>query len=66
MKSKKRYNELICRTETDSQTFKNLWLPKGAGLGKVDWAFEESRLGVWDLHMHTKVYGMIGQWETSI
>ena len=26
-------NELICRTEPDSQTFKNLWLPKGTGRG---------------------------------
>ena len=29
---KKDINELICRTETDSQTLKtNLWLPKGTG-----------------------------------
>ena len=26
-------NELICRTETDSQTLKNLWLPKETGEG---------------------------------
>ena len=32
-------NELICRTETDSQTLKtNLELPKGTG-GRVDWEF---------------------------
>ena len=32
-------NELICRTETDSQTLKNLWLPKetGCGVGGMDW-----------------------------
>ena len=28
---KKGYNELICRTETDSQTLKNLWLSKEIG-----------------------------------
>ena len=28
---KKVTNELILRTETDSQTLKNLWLPKGTG-----------------------------------
>ena len=34
VESKKRdTNELICRTETDSQTLKNLWLPKGTGGG---------------------------------
>ena len=26
-------NELICRTEADSQTLKNLWLPRGTGGG---------------------------------
>ena len=31
---KKRYNELLCRIETDSQTSKNLWLPKETGLGQ--------------------------------
>ena len=36
---KKDTNELICRTETDSQNLKNLWLPKGTdgGLGGKDW-----------------------------
>ena len=36
---KKDTNELICRTETDSQTLKNLWLPKGTGWGRggMDW-----------------------------
>ena len=28
---KKDTNELICSTEPDSQTLKNLWLPKGTG-----------------------------------
>ena len=34
-------NELICRTETDSQTLKTLWLPKGTGEveGGMDWRF---------------------------
>ena len=47
-------NELISRTETDSQTLRNLWLTKGTGL-----AWEELR--VWNCHMHTEVYGTIGQ-----
>ena len=25
------YNKLLCRTETDSQILKNLWLPKETG-----------------------------------
>ena len=32
---KKDTNELICRTEVDSQTLKNLWLPMRMGLGGV-------------------------------
>ena len=40
-------NELIGRLKTDSQTLKNLWLPSGQV--KEDW------------HMHTEVYGTIGQ-----
>ena len=38
----------------DSQTLKNLWLPKGTvfGVRTVD------GLGVWDWHMPTEVYGM--------
>ena len=24
------------------------------------------RLGVWDLHMHTEVYGMTGQWGPAV
>ena len=36
-------NELIYKTETDSQTLKtNLWLPKGKMAGGRD------KLGVWD------------------
>ena len=46
---------VIFRTETDSQTLKSLWLLKGicGGSGR-------DRLGFWDWHMHTEVYGMIG------
>ena len=51
---KKDINELICRTETDSQTLKNLQLPKGTGEGVLT--------GVWDWHMHTEVYETIDQW----
>ena len=36
----KGYNELLCRTETDSQTLKNLCLPKETGWG--------DGLEVWD------------------
>ena len=52
-------NELICKTETDSQTLKtNLWLPRGqvGGFG----------LGVWHWHMHTEVFGIIGQWGPAV
>ena len=53
---KKDTNELICRTETDSQTLKtNLWLPKGTGGG-------DRWIGGLGLDMHTVVYGMTGQW----
>ena len=38
---KKRYNELLCITDLDSQTLKNLWLPKRQIVG-------EGRLGVCD------------------
>ena len=48
-------NELFCRTEINLQTLKNLWLTKRTGRGGRD------ELGVWDWHMHTEVYGMIGQ-----
>ena len=34
---KKDIKELICRTKTDSQTLKNLWLPKGTGGGGEGW-----------------------------
>ena len=53
---KKDTSELTCRTETDSQTLKtNLWLPKGVG-GREGWTW-----GQWDWHMHTAVYGRVGQ-----
>ena len=45
---KKDTNELTCKTEADSQTLKNLWLPIGTGGG--------GGTGVWDWHMHTEVY----------
>ena len=39
-------NELIYKTETDSQTSKtNLWLPKGKGWGGGG---GQDKLGVWD------------------
>ena len=30
---KKGHNELLCRTDTDSQTLKNLWFPNETGWG---------------------------------
>ena len=33
---KKNTNIFICRTETDSQSLKKLWLPKGTGGGGMD------------------------------
>ena len=38
----KGYNELLCRTDTDSQTLKNLWFPK-----ETDWG-QGDALGLWD------------------
>ena len=44
-------NELIYKTETDSQTQRtDLWLPGGRG-GEVE-------LGVWDQQMQTNTYRM--------
>ena len=44
-------NDLIYKTETDSQTSKtNLWLPKGKRGGGRD------KLGVWDQQIHTTIY----------
>ena len=42
MESKKRLSEPICRTESDSETLKNLSLPKETGWESGD------GLGVWD------------------
>ena len=39
---KKGHNELLCRTDTDSQTLKNLWF-----LNETDWVVGEA-LGVCD------------------
>ena len=39
---KKGHNELLCRTDTDSQTLKNFWFPNETGCGVGD------GLGVWD------------------
>ena len=56
---KKGTNELICRTEINSRTLKNLWLPKGTGQG----VGRRDGLGVWDWHMHTVVWN---DWPTGI
>ena len=34
---KKEHNEHLCRTDTDSQTLKNLWFPKETGWGAGGW-----------------------------
>ena len=52
---KKNTNEITCRTEASSQTLKNLLLPKGTGGRRRD------GLGGGDWHMHTELYGMVGQ-----
>ena len=39
---KKGQNELLCRTDTDSQTLKNIWFPNETGWGMGD------ALSVWD------------------
>ena len=42
---KKGQNELLCRTDTVSQTLKNLWFPKETGGGwEVGWGFEMEML----------------------
>ena len=38
VESKKVYNELLCRTDTDSQTLKNLMVSKGDRLWGEGWA----------------------------
>ena len=45
VESKKEHHELLCRTDTDSQTLKNLWFPKERGWGGWGEALE-----VWDGH----------------
>ena len=39
---KKGHNELLCRSDTDSQTLKNVWFPKETVWGMGD------ALGLWD------------------
>ena len=56
---KKDTNELICRTETDSQTSE---LTYGYPRGGV----EGYELGGWDWHRHTLVYGTIDQWGPAV
>ena len=53
---KKDTNELVCRTETDLQTF----FTKRDRLGGRD------ELRAQDWHMHTVVYRMIGQWGPTV
>ena len=52
-------SELICRTVTDSQTFKILWLPKGTGGGG---GRDEGGVGIGKCTLRY----MTGQWEPAI
>ena len=61
MESKKRIKMNFFAEEIDSRTLKNLWIRKGTGGGGG-----RDGLGAWDWHMHTEVYGMIGQWGPAI
>ena len=62
MKSKEKdANEFICKTETDSQTFKKIIFTKG---DRRDGG--RDGLGIWDWHMYTEVYGMIDQWGPAV
>ena len=46
------------RTETSSQTLKNLWIPKGTG--------RRDGMGVWDWHRHTELYRVTSQWGPAV
>ena len=64
---KKDTNECICRTETESQTLKNLQLPlKNYGYPPTPGRSKSDGLEVWDWYMHTEAYGMIGQWGPDV
>ena len=56
LKKKKDANELICRTETDSQILKTLLLAKETGSG---WGGLAGGVGI-DI-IHTERYGKVGQ-----
>ena len=51
-KKKKDTNDLMCTTETDSQTWDNLWLPKGTGGGGLGWTgslgLAYAHWGIWN------------------
>ena len=51
---------LSAELETDSQTWKNLRLPKGTGRGG------EGGAGAWDWHLRTEVFGLTGQGGPSV
>ena len=50
---KKDANELICRTKTDSEFVTNKLMDTDG--------WKRNGLGVCNWHMHTEIYGMIGQ-----
>ena len=53
---KKDKNELICRTESDSQSLKTYgYQSRHVEYGEIGWGRD------WNWHMHTEGYGMTGQ-----
>ena len=56
---KKGTNEFICRTEIDSQTWENLWFPKGTGVRRKE-------PGIQDWHRHPVACGIVGQWGPAV
>ena len=64
---KKGQNELLCRTDTDSQTLKNLWFPKetvwgevGGCAGVVGW--KSYKIGLWRSLYNYHTVGGIVNW----
>ena len=64
-------NLFVEQKEIESQTLKTYDCQRGAlktyncqrGQGRKGL---EGWTGVWDWHVHTEVYGMIGQWELAL
>ena len=60
LKKKKRHKSTYMQNRNRLTAFENKFMvTKGDRRGR-------DGLGVWDWHMHTEVYGMIGQWEPAV